>query len=822
MKCLCSAPGFCPTFNKQQSPRQWRICRNEIAELTAEECEIYRLNWGLLASPPEATREPFPLLDLNRRPDVVEAYRQRFNAAVDNLQGTSYPAGFAGRGIVTLGGSSKYFLCAYLLVTALREVGCQLPVEWWYLDYDEMDPQMISLAESLGNVTCVNLRERLAAHARTVRSRGGWEAKVWSIMYSKFREVLFLDADQLPVRDPTFLFDSSEYVEAGAVFWPDHPPMGWSIAEQAFVVAGLPVPGRTKRSSWAAPTDYTPFESGQVLIDKSRHWPPLELTAYINDNSNFWFPRHNPGRDRYLIYGDKDTFYLAWNRLGVPYAMPPACRFAGDREIGAFIQHDFAGNAVFQHRVNPHYKWRLHTPNKPFAEQAHVALCNAVISRLQQQWSGQVYSADAESARERALAARAKCRIVVVDGQPLELINRQFAARGGRRHWTVREVDGRPRLLVCDDDKILAGFGEAATDWIPPTTPAINLDPPNFQEHNRHHTPYLPAKGLLRAAQRTIGHEQHRSGWKYAISRLDPQRLPLLLDDFTEQNFCYALDRLTYDKPWVGIFHHPQRMPAFSEDRQKLDVVWNLPEFQASLLHLRGVIVLSEYLAHWWRQRVQCPVCVLKHPSEVPDLRWSPERFTRNPAAAIIQVGYYLRNTLAIDQVRVAGLRRVRLMPNNTSASDWHTQCIRLWQNLRTREHFPGVEELSAVPDQAYDELLSANIVLTEVFDASANNVVIECIARNTPLVVNRHPAVVEYLGPDYPLFFDRIEELFDLSRLEAMLGYSRVVEQQDKNGLLTTANILAAHRYLTAQDKAWLSVDYFTQAVHAFMESVA
>lgn len=40
------------------------------------------------------------------------------------------------------------------------------------------------------------------------------------------------------------------------------------------------------------------------------------------------------------------------------------------------------------------------------------------------------------------------------------------------------------------------------------------------------------------------------------------------------------------------------------------------------------------------------------------------------------------------------------------------------------------------------------------LIDASAVNTVIECIIRNTPLIVNRRPAIVEILGDDYPLYY--------------------------------------------------------------------
>ena len=54
---------------------------------------------------------------------------------------------------------------------------------------------------------------------------------------------------------------------------------------------------------------------------------------------------------------------------------------------------------------------------------------------------------------------------------------------------------------------------------------------------------------------------------------------------------------------------------------------------------------------------------------------------------------------------------------------------------------------------------LSENIMFAELYDASANNLVIECIVRNTPLLINPIEPVGEYLGREYPFFFSSHEE---------------------------------------------------------------
>ena len=43
-------------------------------------------------------------------------------------------------------------------------------------------------------------------------------------------------------------------------------------------------------------------------------------------------------------------------------------------------------------------------------------------------------------------------------------------------------------------------------------------------------------------------------------------------------------------------------------------------------------------------------------------------------------------------------------------------------------------------------------------FDTSANNIVSECIVRNTQILINNLPAMRENLGNNYPLFYDDIE----------------------------------------------------------------
>ena len=82
------------------------------------------------------------------------------------------------------------------------------------------------------------------------------------------------------------------------------------------------------------------------------------------------------------------------------------------------------------------------------------------------------------------------------------------------------------------------------------------------------------------------------------------------------------------------------------------------------------------------------------------------------------------------------------------------------------------------MPNDAFDQLLAENIAFVSLYDASATNAVIECLVRATPLLVNPLPAVREYLGDGYPLYFDDLRQAAamaqDLGRLKAAHDWLR------------------------------------------------
>jgi len=256
------------------------------------------------------------------------------------------------------------------------------------------------------------------------------------------------------------------------------------------------------------------------------------------------------------------------------------------------------------------------------------------------------------------------------------------------------------------------------------------------------------------------GASGHRSGWPYVTDRMRARQglRGILVDDFVEGSFAPGrqisrwrrlMGQHVWTVPWVGIFHQPPNVPEWFSPKT-LEAVFHEPRFLASLPQMTGAVALSEHTAQWLRTRLDVPVTVLKHPTELVDRTFSWAEFEANPDRKLVQIGWYLRNYRAIYQVAVPpGFRKVHLAQSKPfiEAARERTD---LHSPLRHRPDVGETDVVSWLENDAYDALLTQNVIFLELFEASANNAVIEAIARNTPLVVNRHPAVADSAGHVY------------------------------------------------------------------------
>jgi glycosyltransferase involved in cell wall biosynthesis len=255
--------------------------------------------------------------------------------------------------------------------------------------------------------------------------------------------------------------------------------------------------------------------------------------------------------------------------------------------------------------------------------------------------------------------------------------------------------------------------------------------------------------------------EHHRGGWKYVCSLFARE---LHADDgihFVSAVEDEIAEERVINEPWVGFLHQvPKHSYRWFPDLERL---LQRECWKDSLPNCRGIFVLSSVLKDYLRaQSLKVPIARVLYPVEEPERLFSFDCFAVSKKKRLLFVGEYLRNFQAFYDLKASGWSK-QLLANERFRS----------ANLRRND---SVETLDRVADADYDALLEESVVFLALDGAPANTTVVECIVRNTPVMVNRLPGVVEYLGDDYPLYYNSLEEadskLQDLDLIRAASDY--------------------------------------------------
>jgi hypothetical protein len=183
-----------------------------------------------------------------------------------------------GRGIVLTAGDDQ---APFLLTTipTFRKLGCDLPIEVMYLGDSDLSEDYRADLEALDGVITRDI-------AQMVNDEGwklaGWAAKPFAILFSSFREVIFIDADSLFFKNPEVLFDDPGYQKTGALFFRDRLIMPENKKRWLQQILPKPISRQVKQSRfWTGDSGHMQ-ESGVVVVDKWRHFIALLLVTRMN------------------------------------------------------------------------------------------------------------------------------------------------------------------------------------------------------------------------------------------------------------------------------------------------------------------------------------------------------------------------------------------------------------------------------------------------------------------------------------------------------------------------------------------------------------
>ncbi|OAA67121.1 alpha-mannosyltransferase [Niveomyces insectorum RCEF 264] len=241
----------------------------------------------------------------------------------------SAPPAEATRGIVMTAGG-PYVGVAATSLRMLRRSGSALPVQL-FLDTDaDYDKELCETVLPPLGARC-HVLQRFWDTTPDMHVLARFQFKVFSILLSSYREVLFLDADCWPVRSPDYLFETAPFRSHGLVTWPDF----WlsTAAPALYDIVGIPAPPVAERAS---------SEAGMLLYDKARHGASLLLAAYYNFyGPAYYYPLLSQGASG---QGDKETFLHGALVAGSPvYSVRTPTGI-----LGRWINGSFLGAAMSQ------------------------------------------------------------------------------------------------------------------------------------------------------------------------------------------------------------------------------------------------------------------------------------------------------------------------------------------------------------------------------------------------------------------------------------------------------------------------------------------
>jgi hypothetical protein len=127
-----------------------------------------------------------------------------------------------------------------------------------------------------------------------------------------------------------------------------------------------------------------------------------------------------------------------------------------------------------------------------------------------------------------------------------------------------------------------------------------------------------------------------------------------------------------------------------------------------------------------------------------------------------------------------------------------------LFKNNDKINTFLNIKYLNNLSSDEYIEEITNSVICCYIIDAAANNVILECISLNIPIFVNKLDSLVEYLGENYPLFYN------DQNEVDFLTNNIEIFKEK----------CFEAHIYLKYMNKSDLTLSYFNNHVKNHIEN--
>jgi hypothetical protein len=270
---------------------------------------------------------------------------------------------------------------------------------------------------------------------------------------------------------------------------------------------------------------------------------------------------------------------------------------------------------------------------------------------------------------------------------------------------------------------------------------------------------------------------EHYNGWAHIVNELQknnpPDKSGMMLDTFVDKKIYTSLTNPShynmlkynqhflqntalkevlkdYNTKWIGILHACEKSPV-----RKHVTLYNFVNSEWFILNKEtcaGLVTLSAHAADILKKITDVPIFYTYHPKTV-EKQFDIDSYLNDPI--ILHAGFHNRNFSKFAKFKTQIPKRINVI--NKWFASYIPNCYKA-NNIQEYEANTVQVDTEKLADNSYINNLTKSVGFCYLYSTNANNAVLEHIMSHTPLIVNKLPAVVEYIGEDYPMFYENIE----------------------------------------------------------------
>ncbi|KAF9951250.1 hypothetical protein BGZ72_007204 [Mortierella alpina] len=217
-----------------------------------------------------------------------------------------------GRGVVFCAGNNQFeFIVSS--IQALRRLNPHLPIQVFHMGESDLSlERQRYVREMTSDIEVVDVTQILDNEYMQL---GGWSIKAFSLLASRFEEVMLVDSDAYFLRDPAELFEDPGYKATGTLYFYDRTlGQDWNGGPD-WLKSIMPIMSSFPRTTrMFRGLSMHEQESGVVVINKRERFQGLLAVCKMNSKweRDLWSYK--------VFYGDKETFWVGYEMVQEPYA----------------------------------------------------------------------------------------------------------------------------------------------------------------------------------------------------------------------------------------------------------------------------------------------------------------------------------------------------------------------------------------------------------------------------------------------------------------------------------------------------------------------